>query len=147
MHSSQGHFINYRNAYYGGSESTHSFTDLLTYSSREAADSVAFSDPSALGEGEMGTNLSTKSAAISNLVYDSYTIRWVRVGERESPSHNTWFRLPRVRCSFFELSGSCPFSFTSPNWLFQVWFDLMVLFYMDSLNKTRSLFYVKVHEA
>jgi len=29
----------------------------------------------------------------------------------------------------------------------QVLFDLIVLFYMDSLNKTRSLFYIKVHEA
>jgi len=28
-----------------------------------------------------------------------------------------------------------------------IWFDLMVLFYMGSLNKTRSLFYIKVHEA
>jgi len=27
-----------------------------------------------------------------------------------------------------------------------VWFDLIVLVYMDSLNKTRSLFYIKVHE-
>jgi len=26
-------------------------------------------------------------------------------------------------------------------------FDLIFLFYMDSLNKTRSLFYIKVHEA
>ena len=26
-------------------------------------------------------------------------------------------------------------------------FDLRFLFYMDSLNKTRSLFYIKVHEA
>jgi len=25
--------------------------------------------------------------------------------------------------------------------------DLIVIFYMDSLNKTRSLFYIKVHEA
>ena len=25
-------------------------------------------------------------------------------------------------------------------------FDWIVLFYMDSLNKTRSLFYIKVHE-
>jgi len=28
-----------------------------------------------------------------------------------------------------------------------IWFELIVLFYMDSLNKTRSLFYIKVHEA
>ena len=28
-----------------------------------------------------------------------------------------------------------------------IWFDLIVLFYMDSLNKTRSLLYIKVHEA
>jgi len=27
-----------------------------------------------------------------------------------------------------------------------VWFDLIVLFYMDSLNKTKSLFYIKVRE-
>jgi len=27
-----------------------------------------------------------------------------------------------------------------------IWFDLIVLFYMDSLNKTRILFYIKVHE-
>jgi len=27
------------------------------------------------------------------------------------------------------------------------WFDLKVLFYTDSLNKTRSLFYIKVYEA
>jgi len=29
---------------------------------------------------------------------------------------------------------------------FTYWFDLIVLFYVDSLNKTRSLFYIKVHE-
>ena len=28
-----------------------------------------------------------------------------------------------------------------------LWFDLIVLFYMDSLNKTRSLFDIKVYEA
>jgi len=27
------------------------------------------------------------------------------------------------------------------------WFDLIVLFYMDSLNKTRSIIYIKVHDA
>jgi len=27
------------------------------------------------------------------------------------------------------------------------WDDLIVLFYMDSLNKTRSLFYIEVHVA
>ena len=32
-------------------------------------------------------------------------------------------------------------------WFDLIWFDLIVLFYMDSLNKTRSLFYIKVHEA
>jgi len=31
--------------------------------------------------------------------------------------------------------------------IFSIWFDLTVLFYMDNLNKTRSLFYIKVHEA
>jgi len=28
-----------------------------------------------------------------------------------------------------------------------IWFVLIVLFYMDSLNKTRSLIYIKVREA
>jgi len=31
-------------------------------------------------------------------------------------------------------------------WFDLSWFDLIVLFYMDSLNKTRSLFYIKIHE-
>ena len=31
--------------------------------------------------------------------------------------------------------------------LWWTWFDLIVLFYIDSLNKTRNLFYNKVHEA
>jgi len=28
-----------------------------------------------------------------------------------------------------------------------VWFDFIVLSYTESLNKTRNLFYIKVHEA
>ena len=31
-------------------------------------------------------------------------------------------------------------------WFDFILFDLIVLFYMDSLNKTRSLFYIKEHE-
>ena len=35
-----------------------------------------------------------------------------------------------------------------PHILFDfIWFELIVLFYMDSLNKTRSVCYIKAHEA
>jgi len=36
---------------------------------------------------------------------------------------------------------------TDPLGVLWFWFDLIVLFNMDSLNKTRSLFDIKVHEA
>jgi len=31
-------------------------------------------------------------------------------------------------------------------WTLLNWFDFRILFFMDSLNKTRSLFYIKLHE-